>query len=400
MKEKNGSIEQAMHGYSNGHRLLSSSQKFSDIDNKKMIILSDLSGNEFINGFEKYFTGYKLEDGRSVLACTWYAKEMSRPGCVWTHSLILNKISLSKENISYIFSIFRKPNIDDDFSFYSKSLHLQTSTEKFEVNNSKLKYIIWCVLKSKTPSVVFADSSILYEKELIYLFLAYNHILDSKFSFCTGAISLRTYENQIMQFQVVPYKLARSTWLMNNKVLTAKDENIIKEYPMWVNKIIEYIQIDNLKDISHFKSGFSTKYNQSKYFSSFVKLYVGTKADCKKLSLGNLLQLATAIFDDKEEICEEILQLYFQGYFYKWNEKEYISALQFFIENQWLYISRENIHDVVSKGFEYEYIKSKNLFKSIIRMEGNYIIEEILKTYAELLSYNQFVHFTDLEYES
>ena len=91
-------INQALHGYSNGHRLLCASIKLNDNDVKKMTILSDLSGNEFVNGFEKYYTGYKLCDGKIVLACTWYANEMSRPGCVWTHSLIIELDEIKKCN--------------------------------------------------------------------------------------------------------------------------------------------------------------------------------------------------------------------------------------------------------------------------------------------------------------
>ena len=41
-------IEQTLHGYSNGHRLLSFSKKFSDNEIKKMTILSDLSGNDLV----------------------------------------------------------------------------------------------------------------------------------------------------------------------------------------------------------------------------------------------------------------------------------------------------------------------------------------------------------------
>ena len=47
------SINQTLHGYSKGHRLLQSSKKLQDRDAKMMIILSDLSGNEVASGFEK-----------------------------------------------------------------------------------------------------------------------------------------------------------------------------------------------------------------------------------------------------------------------------------------------------------------------------------------------------------
>ena len=59
-------VEQTLHGYSNGHRLLQASLKLSEQDSKKMMILSDLSGNEFVNGFERYFTGYNLDNNHKI----------------------------------------------------------------------------------------------------------------------------------------------------------------------------------------------------------------------------------------------------------------------------------------------------------------------------------------------
>lgn len=64
-------VEQTLHGYSNGHRLLQASVELSVQDSKKMMILSDLSGNEFVKGFERYFTGYNLDKDHVVLACTF-----------------------------------------------------------------------------------------------------------------------------------------------------------------------------------------------------------------------------------------------------------------------------------------------------------------------------------------
>ena len=139
-------IEQTLHGYSNGHRLLSFSKKFSDNEIKKMTILSDLSGNEFVNGFEKYYTGYRLNSDTIVLACTWYATEMKRPGCVWTHSLIFSENDLRKYGgeMGAVFSLFRKPKNNNDFSYYNKSLEID-SESKFDFDKQKLKYLIWCL---------------------------------------------------------------------------------------------------------------------------------------------------------------------------------------------------------------------------------------------------------------
>lgn len=148
-------IEQTLHGYSNGHRLLSFSKKFSDNEIKKMTILSDLSGNEFVNGFEKYYTGYRLNSDTIVLACTWYATEMKRPGCVWTHSLIFSENDLRKYGgeMGAVFSLFRKPKNNNDFSYYNKSLEID-SESKFDFDKQKLKYLIWCLWGNRSPLVV------------------------------------------------------------------------------------------------------------------------------------------------------------------------------------------------------------------------------------------------------
>ena len=216
-------IEQTLHGYSNGHRLLCASKKFPDSDAKKMTIMSDLSGNEFVRGFEKYFTGYKLSDEKFVLACTWYAEEMNRPGCVWTHSLILGREVLSEINdkIKELLSIFRRPQLNEGFSFYEKGLEIEVK-DGLDFETDKLKYLIWCIWGNKCPLVIFADDSSIYEKEILFLFLSQNDLLDEDFSFCTGSVSLRSYEAKVIQLQVVQQKLSRSS-ILANRINIAKD---------------------------------------------------------------------------------------------------------------------------------------------------------------------------------
>ena len=165
-------VEQTLHGYSNGHRLLQASLKLSEQDSKKMMILSDLSGNEFVNGFERYFTGYNLDNNHIVLACTWYAEEMKRPGCVWTHSLIFDvkDLYLASEDITSIIAMFKKPDKDSDFLSYSNPLKFErSSTEELDENN--LKYLIWCVWGNRRPLIIFDDVSTNFEKEMRFLLL-------------------------------------------------------------------------------------------------------------------------------------------------------------------------------------------------------------------------------------
>lgn len=80
-------LHQTLHGYSDGHRLISSSLSLAGQDARTMQVMSDLSGPGVKPGVDGYLTGHPLEGvGKYVLARTWAAPEMPRPGCVWTHS--------------------------------------------------------------------------------------------------------------------------------------------------------------------------------------------------------------------------------------------------------------------------------------------------------------------------
>lgn len=394
-------IEQALHGYSNGHRLLRSSIEFSENDFRKMMTLSDLSGNEVVAGFEKYYTGYKISNGKIVLACTWYANEMKRPGCVWTHSLIIdNKIEYSCiDKLKEILSLFRKPELNQDWSYYTETLKISKKEELY-LDQEKSKYLIWCIWGNKNPLIIFDDNSETYENELIHIFLTQNDLLGEKFSFCTGSFSLREYDGEIIQLQITPDKISRSKMFIGKKAYEAKKQKIIKDYPMWVNKANESFLLDDFRDYREFRSGFSDEYKKASVFSSLMKFYIGSGANLKKTNLSKLLKMATVIFENYENLCNEILDLYRKKYFLKWIEKEdYIENIKFFINNSWLRLNISEIEEITIQGLNSDYDGSKILFDEMIKTDENLIIETILKTYAKRLPLSEFSSFTDLEYD-
>lgn len=90
-------LDQTLHGYSEGHRLVAGSLKLGQRDAKSMLVLSDASSSGARIPPEGYLTGYPLADaGKYVLARTWPAPEMARPGCVWTHSLLIGFADLAQ----------------------------------------------------------------------------------------------------------------------------------------------------------------------------------------------------------------------------------------------------------------------------------------------------------------
>lgn len=120
-------IQQALHGYSDGHRLIAGSLKLTSADARIMLVMSDLSGGGVKPDPQGYLTGYPLDDlGKYVLARTWAAPEMPRPGCVWTHSLLIDNADLAALTTAEgLLACFRRPALPVYRVEYSSELLIE-----------------------------------------------------------------------------------------------------------------------------------------------------------------------------------------------------------------------------------------------------------------------------------
>src|SRR5579862_9566072 len=109
---KSFKIHQTLHGYSEGHRLLATSLRLPPKSASLLAGMSDLSGPEMIEGFESYLTGYPILGLKTfALSRTWYASEMRRPGCVWTHTLLIDFPDLARmSSLNWLDTLFVRPN--------------------------------------------------------------------------------------------------------------------------------------------------------------------------------------------------------------------------------------------------------------------------------------------------
>ena len=101
-----------LHGYRQGHNYLQGSIILSSShDMDKIATLSDWSEYVGIDNRRDYITGYPLDESPYyVIAKTWYAEGMRRPGCVWTHSLLISKNDLGKiGDFRSLLSVFEAP---------------------------------------------------------------------------------------------------------------------------------------------------------------------------------------------------------------------------------------------------------------------------------------------------
>lgn len=193
-------VDQALHGYRDGHQLIKQSLNISADAQQLMLRLSDLSGQNVPKQFEKYYTVYELpNEKKCVISCTWYAHEMKRPGCVWTHSLLVDKsnIPLLGENIEKFMELFHRPAEWDNYDF-SQQLYFEVNS-LFESYNSidckKVQYIIWAIWGHEQSVIIPVENSQNYFCEIMYIWSKYYQYLPKEFSFSTGSFSVRRINN-------------------------------------------------------------------------------------------------------------------------------------------------------------------------------------------------------------
>ena len=124
-------LGQALHGYEDGHRLLASSAKLDRESESVMRELSDLASGSAPGAEGNYISGYPLPKARRyVVAATWAAQEIARPGAAWTHSLLIPYDEIPRiGSAAGLTALFRRPHASSDRYSYSEPLRWGDSAE-------------------------------------------------------------------------------------------------------------------------------------------------------------------------------------------------------------------------------------------------------------------------------
>lgn len=121
-------LEQCLFGYDDGHRLLASSLPLG-LETSLLTELSDLAPGTVFGQSEGYWTGFPAPSiGHYILMRTWPAPEMSRPGCVWTHALLIKPAILeSIPDLSILQKLFIRPKHPLEKSRYKENIKFDPS---------------------------------------------------------------------------------------------------------------------------------------------------------------------------------------------------------------------------------------------------------------------------------
>jgi hypothetical protein len=209
-------IEQILHGYADGHRLLAGSVDLPRQEKYLLLGLSDMSGRSMLPGFEEYLTGYPLPHaGFYAFARTWYAPEMERPGCVWTHTLLIREKDMSDiTDLGTLRSLFRRPVREDrgDWNEYRFSLSPtergQETTASPRMEQS-LALALWGLYGTDLPLFQPAEDARHFEDMVLALWSQQWPGLRAAFRFCSGAIGVRVSGGTPFDYQVIPMSTIR-----------------------------------------------------------------------------------------------------------------------------------------------------------------------------------------------
>ena len=179
-----------------------------------MAVLSDLSGHGLVRGFDEYLTGYPLAElGAYALAKTWYAPEMPRPGCVWTHTLLIPFAKLgSVQSLQRFVRLFVRPMVDE-YGEFRNPRHATIDGEHLDddvwaehtVTNSG--DVLRKLYESPNEAILVPISSAtLAENVFLEIWSQQWPRLRRSFTFCTGSISGRRMDGRWFDLQGVPEK--------------------------------------------------------------------------------------------------------------------------------------------------------------------------------------------------
>lgn len=121
-------INQCIFGYEEGHRLLAASHKLPDEAASLLLLYSDLVPGLPSGSFKSYWTGVPIASMKSyALMHTWPAPEMPRPGCVWTHVLLINFADVAAfSNLGVLRDVFMRPARLGEYAGYARAISVET----------------------------------------------------------------------------------------------------------------------------------------------------------------------------------------------------------------------------------------------------------------------------------
>lgn len=199
----NSVIDFQIHGYRNGHQLLSSTINLNGVDQDTIDRLSDISGSIRPGEiFSPYFTCYPVPSKTYyVVARTWQDLTVRRAGCVVTKSIIIDIDHWKdSDDLSVYFDILLQSN-DDKSNVMPPSYNLNYHPSKvFDFRTIEITEALF--LEQGLPILAFnVDEALDISIRILSVFWPSKR---KEFSLCTYALSPRTIKGSSFDLLFAP----------------------------------------------------------------------------------------------------------------------------------------------------------------------------------------------------
>lgn len=216
--EESVKIHQCLHGYADGHQLIQTSTKLSPKADQLLLTLSDMSGPSMISGFQSYLTGYPVTDTSwYAFARTWYASEMPRPGCVWTHTLLIETADLARiQDFGVLLKLFIRPSKEKKQTSYTNPIKLELNSG-YGLNKSSKVYDFDIASLIVSGLYQYPDKPVYLAAEgaeqcsdlVLEVWNQQYPKLRRAFMFCTGSLANRKAAGRNFDLQIIPTSALR-----------------------------------------------------------------------------------------------------------------------------------------------------------------------------------------------
>lgn len=304
-------VQQVLHGYDRGHRLLAASTTLPRVASSQLSVLSDLSGSAGGDSFEPYLTGYPvMGTDLFALARTWHAPEMRRPGCVWTHTLLLDPTVLEAADLTALLARFRYPSEAARGDFKTPLEIEGMGSPKGleppslgEATKDVIESLLVSIYQASPPDtgVVLPCSGKEMELVAIRLWSQQWPLLRRGFSFCTRAFDCRLLGDRPLDLQLAPVEhYRRARWAKHSvQVLTGDDR--LQEKPRWVGAAALDLGSPGAfrKVLWHAGAGFGDQRHAFRPAAEIATLAIDTKKDRRAYS--RLTKKITSAFPEADD---------------------------------------------------------------------------------------------------
>ena len=382
-------VEQILFGYDNGHGMLYSSLKKPLIQQREVERLSDASGNGI---FDSYISCFPLvEDEYYVFAKTWYADEMQRPGCVWTHMLLISFDDLEKNMGTYsIQSLFHRPDVHKNENVYQITC-MAPSIEEIR-DSHYYEYIIYTLFYSDKKALIGDGEAEKYEEGILDILSKLPVSMLKNITICTCSNSNRYINNNAFSYQITPQNNLNLLHREQPDVIVYKNINEIEEFPLWVKYVAEKFRRNQQMVLYEYSRLYSD--NSRLFLREFSKLLYAVNEFLEQTDLENFLNMAERLII-KEKVIERTLELLFfedvESFEMNFTKKSIVGKLVVEMQSkEGIFVKKKLKPEHVSKQAKRIYKESDKkkigrLFEKYIHKRLNDNAEKIMQEIVTLL---------------